>query len=121
MAALTATGGDQAAQIARLQAELAAALGDLSRERTQHVASRDALSGEVVRQVLDAQILRLECRALVAQRDATRESLVRQLLDRRRAVRVVRLVNRVRLPFYRGDADMADVQDEVLRLARQGM
>ena len=83
MAALTATGGDQAAQIARLQAELAAAQRDLWRERTQHEASRDRLSGEVVRQVLDAQIVRLECRALVVQRDATRESLVSLLLHPR--------------------------------------
>ena len=47
---------------------------------------------------------------------------VRQLLDRRRAVRVVRLVNRVQLPFHRGDADdVADVQREVLRRARVGI
>ena len=83
MAALTATGGDQAAQLARLQAELAAAERDLWRQRTQHEASRDRLSGEVVRQVLDAQIVRLECRALVVQRDATRESLVGLLLHPR--------------------------------------
>jgi hypothetical protein len=34
-----------------------------------------------------------------------REDLIRQLLDRRRAVRAVRLVNRLRHPYHRVDGD----------------
>ena len=55
-------------------------------------------------------------------RDKVREEMIRQLLERRRAVRVVRLVNRLHQPYCKVDGDFyQEVGREVERLAAEGI
>ena len=107
LAALTASGDAQAKYIMELEKRLREALDALERERRAHVHTRETLTAQVIKEVMDREITVLECRALVQRRDKLREHMIRQLLERRRAVRVARLVNRLRHPYHKVDGDFA--------------
>ena len=101
-----------------LEKRLREALDALERERRAHVHTRETLTAQVIKEVMDREITVLECRALVQRRDKLREHMIRQLLERRRAVRVARLVNRLRHPYHKVDGDFAsEVFRRVQRLS----
>jgi len=122
LAILSASGDAQAKYILELEKQLREALDALARERRAHESTRESLTAQVIKEVMEREMTILECRDMVQRRDKMREGLIRQLLERRRAVRVVRLVNRLRHPYHKVDGDFSsEVLRDVQRLVDEGI